>query len=50
VKVHIRNILRKIRASNRTQAAIWAMQHGLEDYAESDSDASDAGSALARTG
>jgi two-component system nitrate/nitrite response regulator NarL len=49
VKVHIRNILRKIRASNRTQAAIWAMQHGLEDYAESDSDASDAGSALART-
>jgi two-component system nitrate/nitrite response regulator NarL len=50
VKVHLRNILRKIRASNRTQAAIWAMQHGLEDYAESDSDASDAGSALARTG
>jgi two-component system nitrate/nitrite response regulator NarL len=27
VKVHVKAILRKIRASNRTQAAIWAMNH-----------------------
>jgi two-component system, NarL family, nitrate/nitrite response regulator NarL len=27
VKVHIKAILRKIRAANRTQAAIWAMTH-----------------------
>jgi two-component system nitrate/nitrite response regulator NarL len=27
VKVHIKAILRKIRAANRTQAAIWAMSH-----------------------
>lgn len=27
VKVHIKSILRKIRAVNRTQAAIWAMTH-----------------------
>jgi two-component system, NarL family, nitrate/nitrite response regulator NarL len=27
VKVHIKAILRKIRVKNRTQAAIWAMQH-----------------------
>jgi two-component system nitrate/nitrite response regulator NarL len=27
VKVHIKAILRKIRAANRTQAAIWAMNH-----------------------
>jgi two-component system, NarL family, nitrate/nitrite response regulator NarL len=27
VKVHIKTILRKIRAANRTQAAIWAMRH-----------------------
>ena len=29
VKVHIKAILRKIRARNRTQAAIWAMSNGL---------------------
>ena len=28
VKVHIRSILRKIRAGNRTQAAIWALESG----------------------
>ena len=28
VKVHIKALLRKIRASNRTQAAIWALSHG----------------------
>jgi len=29
VKVHIKAILRKIRAKNRTQAAIWAVDHEL---------------------
>jgi two-component system nitrate/nitrite response regulator NarL len=29
VKVHLRSILRKIRARNRAQAAIWAVQKGL---------------------
>lgn len=28
VKVHIKALLRKIRASNRTEAAIWALSHG----------------------
>jgi two-component system nitrate/nitrite response regulator NarL len=28
VKVHLKSILRKIRAANRTQAAIWALQNG----------------------
>src|SRR6476619_8470323 len=28
VKVHVKGILRKIRVQNRTQAAIWAMNHG----------------------
>ena len=30
VKVHLKSILRKINVSNRTQAAIWALKHGLE--------------------
>lgn len=29
VKVHIKGVLRKIPASNRTQAAIWAIEHGV---------------------
>ena len=29
VKVHLKAALRKINASNRTQAAIWALKHGL---------------------
>jgi len=29
VKVHVKAILRKIRAKNRTQAAIWALRHQL---------------------
>lgn len=29
VKVHVKGILRKIGATNRTQAAIWAIQNGL---------------------
>ncbi len=31
VKVHLKRILRKTRASNRTQAAIWAVENGLAD-------------------
>jgi two-component system nitrate/nitrite response regulator NarL len=30
VKVHVKAILRKIRARNRTQAAIWAMSHAAQ--------------------
>jgi two-component system nitrate/nitrite response regulator NarL len=30
VKVHLKSILRKIKAQNRTQAAIWALNQGLE--------------------
>lgn len=29
VKVHLKGVLKKIRASNRTQAAIWALQNGI---------------------
>lgn len=29
VKVHVKSLLRKIRANNRTQAAIWAVNQGL---------------------
>jgi two-component system, NarL family, nitrate/nitrite response regulator NarL len=29
VKVHMKSILRKIRATNRTQAAIWALKNGF---------------------
>jgi two-component system nitrate/nitrite response regulator NarL len=29
VKVQIRKLLRKLGATNRTQAAIWAMERGL---------------------
>lgn len=28
IKVHMKSVLRKIKASNRTQAAIWAISHG----------------------
>jgi two-component system, NarL family, nitrate/nitrite response regulator NarL len=31
VKVHVKAILRKLRVSNRTQAAIWAMKHAGQD-------------------
>ncbi|MGP1256179.1 MAG: LuxR C-terminal-related transcriptional regulator [Kiloniellales bacterium] len=30
VKVHLKSILRKIGASNRTQAAIWALNNGVQ--------------------
>jgi two-component system nitrate/nitrite response regulator NarL len=29
VKAHVKAILRKLGASNRTQAAMWAVNHGL---------------------
>jgi two-component system nitrate/nitrite response regulator NarL len=32
VKVHLKAILRKLQAHNRTQAAIWAMQHGFRNH------------------
>lgn len=32
VKVHVKAILRKLRVSNRTQAAIWAVKRGLETH------------------
>jgi two-component system nitrate/nitrite response regulator NarL len=31
VKVHLKAILRKTKAHNRTQAAIWAIEHGFRD-------------------
>lgn len=30
VKVHIKGLLRKLNAANRTQAAIWAVNHGMK--------------------
>jgi two-component system nitrate/nitrite response regulator NarL len=30
VKVHLKAVLRKVQASNRTQAAIWAMNNGFQ--------------------
>jgi two-component system nitrate/nitrite response regulator NarL len=34
VKVHLKSLLRKIKASNRTQAAIWALNNGGDSGAE----------------
>ncbi|UCI10451.1 LuxR C-terminal-related transcriptional regulator [Mesorhizobium sp. B1-1-8] len=41
VKVHVKTILRKIRVSNRTQAAVWAMNNGLLTTVSSHAWASD---------
>jgi Response regulator containing a CheY-like receiver domain and an HTH DNA-binding domain len=34
VKVHLKSLLRKINASNRTQAAIWALENGFGNKVE----------------
>ncbi|EKV32726.1 Nitrate/nitrite response regulator protein [Caenispirillum salinarum AK4] len=34
VKVHLRSLLKKINAANRTQAAIWALHHGFANSAQ----------------
>ena len=34
VKVHLKSLIRKIGASNRTQAAIWALNNGLGETAK----------------
>ena len=34
VKVHLKGLLRKIRAANRTQAAIWALNNGISGGVE----------------
>jgi two-component system nitrate/nitrite response regulator NarL len=34
VKVHLKALLRKVRVSNRTQAAVWAMNNGIAGQAE----------------
>jgi two-component system nitrate/nitrite response regulator NarL len=31
IKVHVKGLLRKVQASNRTQAAIWALNNGYAD-------------------
>ena len=31
VKVHLKTVLRKLGATNRTQVAIWAVQHGVDE-------------------
>jgi two-component system, NarL family, nitrate/nitrite response regulator NarL len=38
VKVHVKGVLRKIRASNRTQAAIWAVNNGIESFTQAPHD------------
>ncbi len=40
VKVHLKSLLRKINASNRTQAAIWALNNGIGDQPAETSHAS----------
>jgi two-component system nitrate/nitrite response regulator NarL len=34
VKIHIKAIMRKLKVQNRTQAALWAMSHGVSDISE----------------
>lgn len=34
VKVHLKGLLRKISVSNRTQAAIWAVERGIDRYCQ----------------
>jgi two-component system nitrate/nitrite response regulator NarL len=35
VKVHLKSLMKKIAANNRTQAALWARNHGILETAES---------------
>ncbi len=39
VKVHLKSLLRKINASNRTQAAIWALNNGIGGSSQPAADA-----------
>ena len=34
VKIHVRNVQRKLKLKNRTQIAVWAVEHGLQDMQE----------------
>jgi len=36
VKVHLKSLLRKINAANRTQAAIWGLNHGMAEPVQGD--------------
>jgi two-component system, NarL family, nitrate/nitrite response regulator NarL len=47
VKAHVKTVLRKIGVSNRTQAAIWAMNNGLAQDDEAEVEAALAGPAPA---
>ena len=38
VKVHVKAILRKLQVQNRTQAAIWAVNHGVEGFGVNESE------------
>ena len=38
VKVHLKHILRKTNSFNRTQAALWAVRHGIAARADKNSD------------
>jgi two-component system nitrate/nitrite response regulator NarL len=42
VKVHLKAVLRKLGKHNRTQAAIWAIEHGLRDHHSEESIVPDA--------
>jgi two-component system nitrate/nitrite response regulator NarL len=44
VKVHLKAVLRKLGKHNRTEAAIWAIEHGLRDLSEHRHIVSDASS------
>lgn len=48
VKVHLKGLMRKIDCSNRTQAAIWALTHGVGEPDSSDAECEDDDFALER--
>jgi two-component system nitrate/nitrite response regulator NarL len=43
VKVYVKAILRKLQVTNRTQAAIWAVQRGLDSIDEGDDESCEVG-------